>query len=191
MKYAETGFNLEIDLSTGRIEKVPSDPQDTELFLGGQGVAAKILFERVPPDVDAFSPDNVLIFSTGLLNGTLAPAANRTGLIGRIGSFSGRAWPPLTIQVVRASGLGVVSSASRARFSASVRPANSISSSSGTPCDSSCASTCWSWLRPGRGFLGAHARLAATSCVLIVSSISCQEAANLATPSSSRTVTTS
>src|SRR5512140_2309550 len=78
MKYAETGFNLEIDLSTGRIEKVASDPQDTELFLGGQGVAAKILFERVPPEVEPFSPDNLLIFSTGLLNGTLAPAANRT-----------------------------------------------------------------------------------------------------------------
>src|SRR5512132_196610 len=78
MKYAETGFNLEIDLSLGRVEKVPTDPSDTELYLGGQGVAAKILFERVPPDVDPFSPDNLLIFSTGLLNGTPAPSANRT-----------------------------------------------------------------------------------------------------------------
>ena len=55
-----------------------TDPRDTELYLGGQGTAAKILFERVPPDVDPFSPDNLLIFSTGLLNGTLAPSANRT-----------------------------------------------------------------------------------------------------------------
>ena len=78
MKYAETGFSLEIDLSLGRIEKVESDPRDTELYLGGQGIAAKILFDRVPPDVDPFSPDNLLIFSTGLLNGTPAPSANRT-----------------------------------------------------------------------------------------------------------------
>ena len=78
MRYAETGFSLEIDLSRGSIEKVETDPRDTELYLGGQGIAAKILFERVPPDTDPFSPDNLLIFSTGLLHGTPVPAANRT-----------------------------------------------------------------------------------------------------------------
>ena len=78
MRYAETGFSLEIDLSRGSIEKVESDPRDTELYIGGQGIAAKILFERVPPETDPFSPDNLLIFSTGLLHGTPAPAANRT-----------------------------------------------------------------------------------------------------------------
>jgi len=78
MRYAETGFSLEINLSRGSIEKVNTDPADTELYLGGQGIAAKILFERVPPDTDPFSPDNLLIFSTGLLHGTPAPAANRT-----------------------------------------------------------------------------------------------------------------
>jgi len=78
MRYAETGFDLEIDLSRGSIEKVETDPRDTELYLGGQGIAAKILYERVPPDVDPFSPDNLLIFSTGLLHGTPVPAANRT-----------------------------------------------------------------------------------------------------------------
>jgi len=78
MRYAETGFSLEIDLSRGSIEKVETDPRDTELYLGGQGIAAKILFERVPADVDPFSPENLLIFSTGLLHGTPAPAANRT-----------------------------------------------------------------------------------------------------------------
>jgi aldehyde:ferredoxin oxidoreductase len=78
MRYAETGFDLEIDLSRGSIEKVETDPRDTELYLGGQGIAAKILYERVPPGVDPFSPDNLLIFSTGLLHGTPVPAANRT-----------------------------------------------------------------------------------------------------------------
>jgi len=78
MRYAATGFDLEIDLSRGSIEKVETDPRDTELYLGGQGIAAKILYERVPPDVDPFSTDNLLIFSTGLLHGTPVPAANRT-----------------------------------------------------------------------------------------------------------------
>jgi len=78
MRYAETGFNLEIDLTRGNIEKVATDPKDTELYLGGLGTNAKILWDRVPPEVDAFSPDNLLIFSAGLLCGTPATGCNRT-----------------------------------------------------------------------------------------------------------------
>jgi benzoyl-CoA reductase subunit BamB len=78
MRYAETGFNLEIDLSRGNIERVETDPRLTELHLGGIGTNAKILWDRVPPETEPFSPDNLLIFSTGLLGGTPAPGANRT-----------------------------------------------------------------------------------------------------------------
>lgn len=35
MRYSETGFNLEVDLPTGNIEMVPTDPKLTELHLGG------------------------------------------------------------------------------------------------------------------------------------------------------------
>jgi aldehyde:ferredoxin oxidoreductase len=80
MRYAETGFNLEIDLSRGNIEKVETDPRLMELYLGGQGTAAKRLWDRVPPEVEPFSPDNLLIFSTGLLNGTPVPGANRVAV---------------------------------------------------------------------------------------------------------------
>jgi len=78
MRYAETGFNLEIDLTRGNIERVPTDPKDTELYLGGLGTNAKIMWDRVPPEVEAFSPDNLLIFSAGLLCGTPATGCNRT-----------------------------------------------------------------------------------------------------------------
>ncbi|MFZ3101740.1 MAG: aldehyde ferredoxin oxidoreductase N-terminal domain-containing protein, partial [Desulfitobacteriaceae bacterium] len=78
MRYAETGYNLEIDLSRGNIERVETDPKLTELHLGGQGTSAKILWDRVPPEVEAFSPENLLIFSSGLLHGTPVPGANRT-----------------------------------------------------------------------------------------------------------------
>ena len=78
MRYAETGYNLEIDLSRGNIERVETDPKLTELYLGGLGTNAKIIWDRVPPGVEPFSPDNVLIFSSGLLVGTPAPGANRT-----------------------------------------------------------------------------------------------------------------
>ena len=78
MRYAETGFNLEIDLSVGNIERFATDPGETELYLGGLGTSAKILWERVAPEVDPFSPDNLLIFAAGLLCGTPATGCNRT-----------------------------------------------------------------------------------------------------------------
>ncbi len=80
MRYAETGYNLEVDLTRGNIEKVQTDPKLTEQHLGGQGTAAKIIWDRVPPEVDPFSPENLLIFSVGLLDGTPVPGANRTNV---------------------------------------------------------------------------------------------------------------
>jgi benzoyl-CoA reductase subunit BamB len=78
MRYSETGFNLEIDLSRGNIERVETDPRLTELHLGGLGTNAKILWDRISPETDPFSPDIPLMFSSGLLVGTPAPGANRT-----------------------------------------------------------------------------------------------------------------
>ncbi len=78
MRYAEKGINLEVDLTRGNIERVETDPRDTELYLGGLGTNAKILWDRVPPEVEPFSPENLLIFSAGLLCGTPATGCNRT-----------------------------------------------------------------------------------------------------------------
>jgi len=78
MRYAETGFDLEIDLSRGSVDRVESDPKLARLYLGGLGTNARILWDRVPADAEAFSEDNLLIFSSGLLGGTAAPGANRT-----------------------------------------------------------------------------------------------------------------
>jgi len=78
MRYAETGYNLEVDLSSGNVERVETDPGLAEQYLGGLGTNAKLLWDRVPPETEPFSPDNLLIFGTGLLCGTPAPGANRT-----------------------------------------------------------------------------------------------------------------
>ena len=78
MRYAETGFNLEVDLTRGNIERVATDPRLTELHLGGLGTNAKLFWDRVPPETKPFSPENLLVFGTGLLVGTPAPGCNRT-----------------------------------------------------------------------------------------------------------------
>ncbi len=77
MRYAETGYNLEIDLATGNIERVETDPKLMELHLGGLGTSVKIHWDRVPPETKPFDPGNLLIFSSGLLIGTPAYSANR------------------------------------------------------------------------------------------------------------------
>lgn len=78
MRYAETGYNLEIDLTRSNIERVSTHPEESQLYLGGLGTNAKIMWDRVAPEVEAFSPKNLLIFGTGLLCGTPAIGCNRT-----------------------------------------------------------------------------------------------------------------
>ncbi len=78
MRYAEVGYNLEIDLATGNIEREETDPGLIAAHLGGLGTSVKIHWDRVGPEVKAFDPGNLLIFSSGLLNATPAYSANRT-----------------------------------------------------------------------------------------------------------------
>ena len=78
MRYAETGYNLEVDLTRGSIERFATDPRLTELHLGGLGTNARLLWDRLPPEVQHFDEENVIVFGTGLLAGTPAPGCNRT-----------------------------------------------------------------------------------------------------------------
>jgi len=81
MPYARAGFDLEIDLSSAKIERRESDFELNETYLGGRGTSTRLFWDRVSPETVPFSPHNLLIFGVGLLTGTLAPGANRTALI--------------------------------------------------------------------------------------------------------------
>ncbi len=78
MIYGWAGTDLEIDLSQGKIEKKESDRKLYESYLGARGTNIKTLWDRVPPEVAPFSPDNLLIVGAGVLNGTIVPSANRS-----------------------------------------------------------------------------------------------------------------
>ncbi len=78
MIYGWAGTELEIDLSQGKIEKKEIDRKSYETYLGPRGTDLKKLWDRVPPEVGAFSPDNLLMVSAGILDGTIVPGANRT-----------------------------------------------------------------------------------------------------------------
>ena len=77
MPYGWTGTNLEVDLTKGSVQKVKGAPELVRAYLGGKGLGAKILWDRVPPETEPFSHDNLIIISNGLLVDTPVPAANR------------------------------------------------------------------------------------------------------------------
>jgi aldehyde:ferredoxin oxidoreductase len=66
-----------VDLATGSIRTSDTDPADLRKFLGGRGLGAKLLFERVGPTVDPLSPDNILVFTAGPLAGSPWPTSSR------------------------------------------------------------------------------------------------------------------
>jgi aldehyde:ferredoxin oxidoreductase len=78
MRYGETGHNVEIDLATGNVERVETDPKMMETHLGGLGTSIKMHWDRVGPEVGPFDDGNMMIISSGLFNATPAFSANRT-----------------------------------------------------------------------------------------------------------------
>lgn len=72
-----------IDLSTQIIDVRESSREDMELFLGSRGYAAKILYDRVGPEIGPFDPRNCLIFSVGPFTGTNWPTGARMTVSGK------------------------------------------------------------------------------------------------------------
>ena len=71
---AYTNKFLVIDLSCESIDIIPVPEELKQAYIGGKGFGAKFLFENVLPGTDPLGPDNYLMFMTGPLTGTLAPA---------------------------------------------------------------------------------------------------------------------
>ena len=70
------GKILYVNLSTQQINKIPTMPY-AEKYLGGRGIASRLYWEKITPEVKAFDPENRLIFMTGPLTGTMVPASSR------------------------------------------------------------------------------------------------------------------
>jgi aldehyde:ferredoxin oxidoreductase len=67
-----------VDLSSGKIEQRKLAYEDVDKFLGGIGLAVKIIIEEIPdPRIDPLSPDNILVFMTGALTGSPVYGSSR------------------------------------------------------------------------------------------------------------------
>jgi aldehyde:ferredoxin oxidoreductase len=70
-----TGRVLRINLSTESIRTIEGAyVEDRERFIGGSGLAAKVLFDELKPKTDPLGQDNLLIFMAGPLTGTSWPS---------------------------------------------------------------------------------------------------------------------
>jgi len=75
--FGYAGKILTVDLSSSDYV-VQDTPFDLMVdFMGGKGFGAKILYENLRAGCDPLSEENILIFATGPLTGTLIPASGR------------------------------------------------------------------------------------------------------------------
>ncbi len=74
------GKILEVDLSSKTIETVELDRAMAEQYIGGKGFGIHTLYHRLPAECDPLSADNIMVFATGPLTGSQAPASGRLEL---------------------------------------------------------------------------------------------------------------
>jgi aldehyde:ferredoxin oxidoreductase len=116
---------LHVDVTTGEVAGEDLPEEADRLWLGGAGLGAWLVYHLVPPGADPLGPDNVVVFTPGLVNGvplvtpgkcTFSAKSPQTGTIGdatmggRIGAATrhagyhaivvkGRSVKPVTIVV--------------------------------------------------------------------------------------------
>jgi aldehyde:ferredoxin oxidoreductase len=75
------GRVLEVDLRAKSFRFAPLDEETARLYVGGKGYGTRLLYDRTDAGVDPLGPDNLLIFATGPLNGSVAPQSNRFAVV--------------------------------------------------------------------------------------------------------------
>jgi aldehyde:ferredoxin oxidoreductase len=71
------GKLLNVDLTSGRMQAEPLAEQLCRDYIGGYGIGARLLYDRIPKGADPLGPQNVLGLLTGPLTGTPAIIGSR------------------------------------------------------------------------------------------------------------------
>jgi aldehyde:ferredoxin oxidoreductase len=80
---AVTNKVLDIDLTTGNISTLPISDSDRKQYLGGKGLALKLLYDHIETGVDPLSADNILVIMSGPATGTAAPSGGRFAVVSK------------------------------------------------------------------------------------------------------------
>jgi len=81
--YGWTGKIIRVNLTDKKITLEDLNMEDAKLYLGGRGLASKILYDEIDPKIDPLSPENKLIFMTGPMTGTYATCAGRFNVVAK------------------------------------------------------------------------------------------------------------
>lgn len=77
------GKLLNVDLNRGTLRDEALDPALCRDYIGGYGIGARILYDRIPAGAAPLGPQNVLGFLTGPLTGTQAIIGSRFTVVGK------------------------------------------------------------------------------------------------------------
>jgi aldehyde:ferredoxin oxidoreductase len=77
------GKILRVDLTERKTVVQELHADLVEKFVGGVGIAAKILYEETTPETDPLGPENVLMAFTGPFTGTRVPSSSRHHVVAR------------------------------------------------------------------------------------------------------------
>jgi len=77
------GRILTVDVTSGDQRVEEFDAGFARAYLGGNGFAAKLCYDRIPPGIDAFDPRNLVVFGTGPITDSVIPGNNRNCVAGK------------------------------------------------------------------------------------------------------------
>ena len=72
------GRVLVADLTRGEVRTAPLDPQTALDYLGGRGLATRLLYDTIDPACEPLGPENAFVVASSPLVGTSAPTAGDT-----------------------------------------------------------------------------------------------------------------
>lgn len=76
VSFGWTGKIARVNLTTGAISSEPTEPY--KQYIGGMGLANKIMYDEVPEGTDPLSPESKIVMAVGPLTASGVPLAGRT-----------------------------------------------------------------------------------------------------------------
>lgn len=80
---AVTDKVLDVDLTSGNVRILGISDTDRKQYIGGKGLALKLLYDHIKTGIDPLSPDNIIVIMSGPATGTAAPLGGRFAVVSK------------------------------------------------------------------------------------------------------------